>query len=98
MQSPAEDAGSAAGSAPYSVNNVSHVESGAERLSASCAMNTELRVPAEQSGKWQEWAEKGASKAQESWLPWVEQACLSMGDLISQGQKGISQQKNNVGV
>lgn len=54
MQSPAEDAGSAAGSAPYSVNNVSHVESGAERLSASCAMNTELRVPAEQSGKWQE--------------------------------------------
>lgn len=53
MQSPAEDAGSAVGNAPYTVNSISHVETGGEALCASCAVEAEL-MPAEQGGKWQE--------------------------------------------
>lgn len=50
MQSPAEDAASAAGNALYTVNCISHVETGGKTPCASCAMSTELGVPAEQGG------------------------------------------------
>lgn len=61
-------------------------------------MNTELRMPAEQGGKWQEWAEKDASKVQSAGTAPLGRAGLPRRGEFLKAKVGISQQENNVGV
>lgn len=89
MQSPAEDAGSPPGSEPYPVNNISHVETGAETLFATCAMLAELsasRTGWKRAGLSPEGCEHSSGELAQP--PWAEQASLAWVISCSQGQKG----------